>query len=520
MAEKVEYDLIVNGKKAKASIEDVEKSQTKLEKTVNKTSETMSASWDKLGTRIKIASAVATATIALLSKKGLEAEKSMFGLNDSMRALAANLSLMGGGNLEMTAGFVRTAQSAGLSEQAIKKVTEQAIALGRLYPHESTETFIDNLSMLYTSGEAQGYIVDILEQKYGTLDLKTVSLSDKMALLDEKVKGVNEAFEKTPEGKITKIGAAFDIAMSQIGKALNTAGENLRIFDGLLEVFEKFGIGTKEIQDQLNDGVGINTKRDISEMQKLENEILNVKDALRLSYVKGVLDPDSLKEGLNGLSSWSAEVKGILEAGFSFEDAKDIAKGDLKEIEGFATETAKKISSSFESNFTNAFVDGLQKGKFAFNDFANSIISDILRIVIQQQIAAPLAQAFGTFAGGFFAQGGVIGGDSPVQKRFATGGVVTRPTRLASGGLVGERNRAEAVLPLQRTANGDLGVKSMGGSGVIINIENNTGSAINADNISEMMSSSQSGEKQKVINIVLEGINKNTNGIRDMLKGM
>lgn len=515
MAEKIEYDIKVNGKAAKTSLEELNKAQNKLDDTTTKTTKNMSSNWKTIGLSIAAAGIAATATLVTLSKRGLEAEKAMFGLNDNLRDLAQNLSLMGGGTLEMTAGFVRTAQSAGLSEQAIKKVTEQAVALGRLYPHESTETFIDNLSMLYSSGEAQGYIVDILEQKYGTLDLKTISLADKMALLDEKVRGVNEAFEKTPEGKITKIGAAFDIAIARIGASLNTAGENLRVFDGVLEVFEKFGISYKDIQGQLSENggnIGVNSDRDINEMQKLTDEIAAVQDALRIAFIKGQIGAEDLQNGLQGLTSWSSEMKSLLEAGFDFSDATTAAKGELKEIESEAEKTAKKIGSYFETTFSSNLADALLDGKTSFSDFANSIIKDIARIIIQQQIANAVSGAMG----GFFAQGGVVGGESPVQKRFATGGIVNRPTRFANGGMVGERNRAEAILPLQRTANGDLGVKSAGGgSNVVVNIENQTGSNIDASDIT-----TSSNQEQETINIVLKGISKNTSGIRDLLKGM
>ncbi|MBP1850901.1 phage tail tape measure protein [Rhizobium halophytocola] len=60
-----------------------------------------------------------------------------------------------------------------------------------------------------------------------------------------------------------------------------------------------------------------------------------------------------------------------------------------------------------------------------------------------------------------FAQGGVPGRVTP----FADGGVVTRPTLFAMGGgtgLMGEAG-SEAILPLQRGADGSLGVSLNGG---------------------------------------------------------
>ncbi len=67
-----------------------------------------------------------------------------------------------------------------------------------------------------------------------------------------------------------------------------------------------------------------------------------------------------------------------------------------------------------------------------------------------------------------FAKGGVPGAVAP----FAQGGVVTRPTLFPMGrqvGLMGEAG-AEAILPLQRSADGRLGVAANGGGGQGVNV--------------------------------------------------
>ena len=204
-------------------------------------------------------------------------------------------------------------------------------------------------------------------------------------------------------------------------------------------------------------------------------------------------------------------MKQAIESGLDFEDAVNAAKGDLKELEKEASDLSKSMGKAFEQNFTNTLMKGLEDGKMSFSSFANSLLNDIARIIIQQQVAQMTA---GLMTGLPFAKGGVPG------TRLAQGGVVNSPTkmRFAQGGtgLVGERNKAEGVLPLKRMANGDLGVQSgNGGSGVVLNIENNTGMPISGDMISQ-----GGNDEQKTINIVLNGINKNTSGIRDMIKGM
>jgi hypothetical protein len=71
-------------------------------------------------------------------------------------------------------------------------------------------------------------------------------------------------------------------------------------------------------------------------------------------------------------------------------------------------------------------------------------------------------------SGMFFEEGGIFSAGRLIP--FAAGGIVERPTvfRMASGmGLMGE-DGPEAVMPLGRTASGELGVKGMGSGGVVI----------------------------------------------------
>ncbi len=76
----------------------------------------------------------------------------------------------------------------------MKQLAKQAIALGYAFPHEDAETLHDNLVMLNTTGEAQGFVVDILEQKlskmglaFEDIDLKAMSVNEKLKLINEVV---------------------------------------------------------------------------------------------------------------------------------------------------------------------------------------------------------------------------------------------------------------------------------------------------------------------------------------------
>lgn len=149
--------------------------------------------------------------------------------------------------------------------------------------------------------------------------------------------------------------------------------------------------------------------------------------------------------------------------------------------------TTRNVAGSVEAMFTNAFKgaeDALTSfvttGKLNFASLADSIISDLVRIAVRQNITGPLAKAMGgDFFGLFSASGNAFDGAGQVQK-FAKGGtfsnqVVASPTlfKFANGtGMMGEAG-PEAIMPLRRDASGRLGVQAAGGGGgnaVVVNI--------------------------------------------------
>lgn len=141
----------------------------------------------------------------------------------------------------------------------------------------------------------------------------------------------------------------------------------------------------------------------------------------------------------------------------------------------------------------DALVEFVKTGKFEFSDFADSVISDMARIAIQQSITGPLASGLGSMIGGLF------GGSSPSvasvgapKVGYAKGGIPGAPSLSAYAntivdsptifpfargvGLMGE-DGPEAIVPLERMNSGKLGVNfSGGGSKVVVNIIESPGS--------------------------------------------
>ncbi len=168
--------------------------------------------------------------------------------------------------------------------------------------------------------------------------------------------------------------------------------------------------------------------------------------------------------------------------------SRDWSSGAIRGLRDYA-DTASDAASQVESAITSGFkgmedalVEFVKTGKLEFSDFADSVISDLARIAIQQSITGPLASAAGGFLSNLFspsvasvgapkvgyAKGGVPG--APSLSAYANT-IVSKPTifPFARGvGLMGEAG-PEAIMPLKRGPDGTLGVRG-GGSNVVVNV--------------------------------------------------
>jgi len=188
----------------------------------------------------------------------------------------------------------------------------------------------------------------------------------------------------------------------------------------------------------------------------------------------------------------------------ALKDMLKESKSDLRElqqaIDGWGKDSARAVA------------DFALSGKGSFSDFANSVVKDLMTMMIYQNMTKPLMNAAGSWMGSLFSGGSNVSSDStfvgpmqphanggaftPSVKAFANGGtftnsIVDRPTpfQFANGGkfnlgVMGEAG-AEAVMPLTRIG-GKLGVlaQGVGGSGVtnvVVNVTNNAGESVQAN---------------------------------------
>jgi len=115
-----------------------------------------------------------------------------------------------------------------------------------------------------------------------------------------------------------------------------------------------------------------------------------------------------------------------------------------------------KLADGFTRIFRNAM-----DGAMSFKDVMGSVIKEILAQMFKMLVVKK--------ALGFFGSMGSIGGGGDVMNMFANGGVVHGRHKFGNNilGEVGD----EAVLPIHRLSNGEMGIRSEG-SGVEVNVMN------------------------------------------------
>ncbi|QPC87218.1 phage tail tape measure protein [Mesorhizobium sp. NBSH29] len=143
-----------------------------------------------------------------------------------------------------------------------------------------------------------------------------------------------------------------------------------------------------------------------------------------------------------------------------------------------ALKNLEKLSQGFGAQLTSALKGAVVSGR-DLDDVLRRVAMNLAGMALSQGMqplqsltGSVLSKIMGGLSGILpFAKGGVPGSVVP----FASGGVVSAPSYFPMGknvGLMGEAG-AEAILPLQRSADGRLGVASSGGGGgvnVVFNV--------------------------------------------------
>ena len=155
-----------------------------------------------------------------------------------------------------------------------------------------------------------------------------------------------------------------------------------------------------------------------------ENSVFMENSKRRMAELRQEFIKLAGKDGSQGIiDAFDLMTKKVLDFNFALEESKkkDPVSGMSETLSKFLA-TMQDVNASIDSaaissmkKFEDTIMNGLKNGKFAFEDFANFVVEQLLRIALQQMIIAPMAESiFGIIpkfdGGGYTGMGARAGG--------------------------------------------------------------------------------------------------------------
>ena len=333
---------------------------------------------------------------------------------------------------------------------------EAAVTIERLKSLGATQKQIEQARELITQTAARE------QQLNQEKDRKQV-----LERLNEEVSKLVQSEEALTVAKLRSLGAS-DAEIAQAQELIRQKAQ-IAAADRELEQATKEAIKLDEEAKRKKDALKEAGKR-VYDETRTPAEKLNIE----ISRLNDLLD--------QGAIDWDTYGRAVFKAQDEFEGVKEKGKDAMQEltraVEGWGREAA------------NTFVQFAFEGKATFTDFVNSILKDIARMLVYQNITKPLFGAISSFvpflgggaaagASGLtslfgFANGGIMtsGGLLPLNK-YAAGGIARRP-QLA---LFGEGRMPEAYVPLPdgRTIPVTMQGAGAGETNVVVNVNMESG---------------------------------------------
>jgi len=501
----------------------LEANTAKFEKQIQTFNKKLKKNVDQLASvtkKLAAATVVAAAGLAFLTKSAINT-------NDEIAKLSAKLGIS-------TEDLSALAFAADFSGASLKSLDAGLSALSRRF-----KNFDKGGGAAKDAFEELGIATRDSEGKLRGINDVFIEISEKLSRMPDGLKKTTIAqdiFSKSQAGLIPLLNegasglAKFRVRAQQLGLILDSkTAKASEKFNDTLDSIEKVSLGltAKLAQKLLPTITALAEEFEFfalsQDLEGVLQGIKNVVDGLVISFqllilsAKGISvawslikgDFEAIDEKAKGIDE---TIKGLIARFDDFGKTKptvkmtviDVIKAPLfddaevdAKFAGFRTKVKAFYDDliDFNSQFADAFINAfkgledalmsfVQTGKLNFKDLADSIIADILRIVIRQAIIAPLVggitgQALGGLFGGFFAKGG-----RPDAKKVS---------------IVGERgpelfvpDNAGRVIPNNQLGGDTGGSSSISKSEVTINInavDTQTGTAFllaNKDTISSI----------------------------------
>ena len=338
----------------------------------------------------------------------------------------------------------------------------------------------------------------------------------------------------------TRLAASGDVSgeANYVNKALDSqrkyAEEAIKYQSTLAA--EQLGYDQKRLEMEIQ--LGVYSEERSRELQtQFEIRKLEVEKAreLKILEARGVTDDPNNDQDLYSVTARRYDekislVKEQMENQIRLQrDWKMGLQRSYNEIVANSFNYAKFASSQMDSvvgHMTSAFENLALTGKFRFREMTVSILQDLSKIYMRMAVMK-LVNYVGSYifgGSGVSTAGGSVGGmlataahgrvfNSSGLVAFARGGVVNSPTYFGFNGgrgLMGEQG-SEAVMPLTRTANGNLGVQVQGmGGGTVVNAPVSVSVTVNSDGSKESSVNANEAKQlgEAIRNTVVEQVTK------------
>lgn len=411
--------------------------------------------------------------------KGATGSVDLTGFNNAKNILAEILAYYKNADKELEAS-----QRAGVISQA--SYTEQRVSLLKQEAVEVAQGYEAEISALEAAKTKKGTTASQIIQ----IDQKISDARSAMVKAQQETDSQLSIIATNEEGRLRKQTLAVSTYTGALQRQVETLRQQgIRAASGLGQGDRQRGLTDQQngIDDRIN-------------QQRLE---------LANQYGDGSrgMSLDEYTQKLNALKATQQDLHDTVQANY---DDMTAAQGSWSAGASSAwqnyLESARDVAGQTKSLFTNAFssmedaiVNFAMTGKLSFADFTKSILADMARIATRTAASEGLSALFGlaaSAAGSYFggtssagstqagysgdlsgftpgsiqAKGGAWSGGVQMFANGAafTNSIVSKPTAFGmAGGGIGVMGEAgeEAIMPLTRTAGGQLGVRAISGGG-------------------------------------------------------
>jgi|GEM_PF-6303438 len=374
--DKIEYDIIINGKKAKTSIEEVEKSQKKLTDNVKRSASIVSSGWFKIGATI--------ATTTVIINKAIKASAEQLKVETQLATALKVNATAGQANLETWKEYASALQNTttfgdeailgqlaylktlSLTDEQMKKVTEASLDLSTA-TGMSLESSVMNLSKTLSgmSGELGEKIPQLRD-----LTTEELKAGKGIDVVSEAVRGQARAWAETGQGGLEQAGNSFGdvwekagdffVLMAEKGgviKSVNT------LFEGMNNWLQNILWRYQEIEDLNTEGRLKKEKELTAELVELEKDLAHHLEEQNDSWISGYhaskavsiqKDIDQTKEQIKALKELNETALDAGTVTVTTDGPKQTSE-EIKELEKIAAEK-KTIQERFSEEYKRSIL--------------------------------------------------------------------------------------------------------------------------------------------------------------------